>query len=135
VPVRIELGPRDLAANQVVLVRRDTGEKTTVPLAELATTLPALLDEIQANLYETAKARLDALTVDVSDWETLAGRVATNAGWNRTWWCGSAACEERVKQETKATIRCIPLDQPGGTGSCIACGSESTQQVIMARAY
>jgi len=135
VPVRIELGPRDLAANQVVLVRRDTGEKTTVPMADLSTTLPALLDEIQANLYETAKARLAALTVDVSDWETFADRVTTNAGWNRVWWCENAACEERVKQETKATIRCIPLDQPGGSGACIACGSESTQQVIMARAY
>jgi prolyl-tRNA synthetase len=135
VPVRIELGPRDLAANQVVLVRRDTGEKTTVPMDDLATTLPALLDAIQANLYETAKARLAALTVDVNDWETLADRAATNAGWNRTWWCGNAACEERVKQETKATIRCIPLDQPGGSGPCIACGETATQQVIMARAY
>jgi prolyl-tRNA synthetase len=135
VPIRIELGPRDLAANQVVLVRRDTGEKTTVPMAELATTLPALLDTIQANLYATAKARLTELTVDVSDWDTLAGRVAANAGWNRTWWCGDASCEERVKQETRATIRCIPFDQPGGSGPCIACGGTSSQQVIMARAY
>ncbi len=135
VPVRIELGPRDLDANQVVLVRRDTGEKQTVPLDQVTSVLPAILDEIQANLLATATERLATLTVDVTDWATLADRVAANAGWNRVWWCGDEACETRVKNETKATIRCIPFDQPGGTGECIACGTMAEQKVIMARAY
>jgi prolyl-tRNA synthetase len=135
VPIRIELGPRDLAANQAMVVERDTGAKTAVPLDQLAEDLPRRLEGIQARLLETARERLAALTVDVDDWETLVERVARNAGWNRAWWCGEAACEERVKGETKATIRCIPFDQPGGAGPCIICGQPATQRVIMARAY
>ena len=134
-PIRIEIGPRDLEAGQVVLVLRDTGEKLTVPLAELPAVLPGLLDEIQDRLFAAAHDRLQALTVDVADWETLAERVATNAGWNRVWWCGNAACETRIKVETKATIRCIPFDQPGGEGPCIVCGSSATERAIVARAY
>jgi prolyl-tRNA synthetase len=135
VPIRIEIGPRDLEAGQAMLALRDTGEKLTVPLAELAGVLPGLLDEVQDRLFAAARERLDALTVDVTDWETLAERVATNAGWNRVWWCGNAACEVRIKGETRATIRCIPFDQPGGEGSCIACATPATQQAIVARAY
>jgi prolyl-tRNA synthetase len=135
VPLRIELGPRDLVANQVVVVERDTGKKVTIPIAQLKDDLPRRLDAIQDRLYAAAKDRLDSLTIDVDDWDTLAERVAANAGWNRAWWCGDAACEERLKAETKATIRCIPFDQPDGDGPCIACGGASTQRVIMARAY
>jgi prolyl-tRNA synthetase len=135
VPLRIELGPRDLVADQVVVVERDTGKKVTIPIAQLKDDLPRRLDAIQDRLYAAAKDRLNSLTVDVDDWDTLAERVAANAGWNRAWWCGNAACEERLKAETKATIRCIPFDQPGGEGPCIACGERSTQRVIMARAY
>ncbi|HYJ12690.1 MAG TPA: proline--tRNA ligase [Thermomicrobiales bacterium] len=135
VPIRIEIGPRDLEAGQVVLALRDTGEKLTVPLAELPAVLPGLLDKMQDRLFTAAHDRLRALTVDVADWETLAERVATNAGWNRVWWCGNATCETRIKVETKATIRCIPFDQPGGEGSCIVCGSSATQRAIVARAY
>jgi prolyl-tRNA synthetase len=135
VPIRIEIGPRDLEAGQAMLALRDTGEKLTVPLAELASVLPGLLDEMQDRLFAAARERLDALTVDVTDWETLAERVATNSGWNRVWWCGNAACEAHIKGETKATIRCIPFDQPGGEGPCIACGNSATVQAIVARAY
>lgn len=135
VPIRIELGPRDLAANQAMVVERDTGAKTAVPLDQLAEDLPRRLEAIQARLLDAARERLVALTVDVDDWEALVERVARNAGWNRAWWCGETACEERVKGETKATIRCIPFDQPGGEGACIVCGQAATQRVIMARAY
>lgn len=135
VPIRIEIGPRDLEAGQAVLALRDTGEKITVPLATLRDVLPALLAEMQDRLFAAAQTRLDALTVDVSAWDVLAERVAANAGWNRVWWCGDAACETRIKGETKATIRCIPFDQPGGEGPCIACGTTATGQAIVARAY
>ncbi len=118
-----------------MLVTRDTREKTTVPLAELKSVLPAMLDQMQDRLFAAASDRLAALTVDVEDWATLAARVAANAGWNRAWWCGAAACETKVKAETKATIRCIPFDQPGGEGPCIACGERATERVIVARAY
>lgn len=110
VPIRIEIGPRDIEAGNVVAVRRDTREKTIVPLAELAATLPEMLEDIQAGMLAAARERLEQLTVDVDDWVTLGDRVATNAGWNRVWWCGDEACEAKVKAETKATIRCIPMD-------------------------
>jgi prolyl-tRNA synthetase len=135
VPIRMEIGPRDLAASQVVLAMRDTGEKIVVPMDELGTVLPRMLAEMQDRMLATARQRLLDLTEDVLSWDVLVDRVAANAGWNRVWWCGDEACETRVKTETKATIRCIPFDQPGGQGSCIVCGKSSTQQVIMARAY
>ena len=135
VPIRVEIGPRDLEAGQAVLVLRDTREKITVPLSALRDVVPALLAEMQTRLFARARDRLAALTVTVTDWVTLAERVAANTGWNRVWWCGDEACETRIKNETKATIRCIPFDQPGGEGPCIACGKASTEQVIVARAY
>ena len=135
VPIRIEIGPRDLEAGQAVLALRDTGEKITVPLATLPEVLPGLLAEMQDRLFAAARDRLDTLTVDVTAWDVLAERIAANAGWNRVWWCGDAACETRIKGETKATIRCIPFDQPGGTGNCVVCGTAATEQAIVARAY
>jgi prolyl-tRNA synthetase len=135
VPIRIELGPRDLAAEQVILVMRDTGEKITVPLAGLAEALRDHLAAMQVRMYETAKTTLAERTADVATWDELAERVAANAGWNRVGWCGSETCEDRVKSETKATIRCIPFDQPTTAGTCVVCGEAAAHQVIMARAY
>ena len=135
VPVRIELGPRDLAADQAVMVPRDTGGKTTLPLAGLAKAVTAELGAIHARLLEAAERRLATNVVDVSTWEDVAERVAENAGWNRVWWAGSAKDEARLKAETKATIRCIPFAQSGERGRCIATGQETATQVIVARAY
>jgi len=135
VPLRLEIGPRDVAGNQAMVVRRDTHEKQAIPLDDLATRIPQLLQEIQDNLFASAKQMLDENTERVSSYERLKERVAANAGFSRVWWCGDEACEEKVKTETKATIRCIPFDQPGGTGDCIVCGKQSNTEVIMARAY
>jgi len=135
VPLRLEIGPRDVAGNQAMVVRRDTHEKQAIPLDELATRIPELMEEIQDNLFASAKQMLDENTERVSTYERLQERVAANAGFSRVWWCGDEACEEKVKVETKATIRCIPFDQPGGTGPCIVCGRHSETEVIMARAY
>jgi prolyl-tRNA synthetase len=134
-PVRIELGPRDLAADQAVMVPRDTGGKTTLPLAGLAEAVTAELGAIHARLLEAAEQRLATNVADVSTWEDVAARVAENAGWNRVWWAGSAEDEARLKAETKATIRCIPFAQSGERGRCIATGQETATQVIVARAY
>ncbi|HET9014298.1 MAG TPA: proline--tRNA ligase [Thermomicrobiaceae bacterium] len=135
VPIRLEIGPRDVAQDQVVLVRRDTGAKRPVAMADLPTVVPELLDEIQAGLYDAARRMLEDNTVTVATYDELKERVADNAGFSRAFWCGGAACEAQIKAETKATIRCIPFDQPGTTGRCIACGGESREQVIFARAY
>ncbi|MCC6704657.1 MAG: proline--tRNA ligase [Thermomicrobiales bacterium] len=135
VPVRLEIGPRDVAANQVVSVRRDTREKTPISIDELADRIPALLDTIQADMFEAAKRMLSEHTAVVDDYDTLAQRAADNAGWSLAHWCGDPACETKVKTETKATTRCIPFDQAEEAGSCVVCGGASSGRVIFARAY
>jgi len=135
VPVRIEIGPRDLAASQAVLVLRDTGEKITVSLDNLKPELTRHLDAMQARMLESARQTLQARTAEVDSYEELSERVAENAGWNKVGWCGNPECEEQVKVETKATIRCIPFDQSESAGACVVCGNAAEYQVIMARAY
>lgn len=135
VPIRMEIGPRDIEARQVVLVARDTREKTIVPIDGLKEALPRMLTEMQERMFTAANARMNEHTADVDDWNTFVERVASNAGWNRMWWCGDEACEMKVKNDTRATIRCIPFEQPDGQGPCIVCSERSDQKVIMARAY
>lgn len=135
VPIRLEIGPRDVANRQVTLVRRDTREKQPVPMDDLVNRIPAILDEIQANLLANARRMLEENTAVVTSYDELKARVEANAGFSLAHWCGSEACEAKVKAETKATIRCIPFDQPEGEGRCLVCGGESTTQVVWARAY
>jgi prolyl-tRNA synthetase len=135
VPVRIEIGPRDIAAGQAILALRDTGEKLTVPLAGLKRALQDQLAAMQTRLYQAAAKTLAERTADVSTYAELEERVAANAGWNRAGWCGDEDCETRVKTETKATIRCIPFDQPTSVGTCVVCDKPAKYQVIIARAY
>jgi prolyl-tRNA synthetase len=135
VPLRLEVGPRDVAADQVIVVRRDTREKQAVPLTNLADNVARLLSEIQAELFAAAKRMRVEHTAEVDSYDELKARVAANAGWSLVHWCGDAACEARVKAETKATIRCIPRDLPAEAGRCILCGNVSERRVIFARAY
>ncbi len=132
VPLRVEIGPRDLAANQVTLARRDTGQKTPVPIADLAERVPEVLREIQSSMLRRATEFRDAHTYIVKDWGELEEAVAQ--GFARAWWCGSEECEARIKEDTKATTRCIPFDQ-AGTGKCVVCGAQAEEQAIFARAY
>jgi len=136
VPIRLEIGPRDVAQDQVTLVRRDIlGERITVPVSQVVEAVLEELNALQQRLYDAAKAMLERYTEDVEQYEQLKERVASNAGFNRAFWCGSAECEARVKAETKATIRCIPFVQPETLGPCIVCGMPGKHQVIWARAY
>jgi prolyl-tRNA synthetase len=135
VPLRLEIGPRDVANNAAVVVRRDTREKLSIRIDDLATQVPALLDAIQRDLFTAARQMLDAHTAEVESYRELADRVARNAGWSLAHWCGDAACEARIKADTKATSRCIPFDQPEELGACITCGRPSGRRVIFARAY
>jgi len=135
VPLRLEVGPRDVAADQAVLVRRDTREKQAVPLAHLAPAVEGLLGAIQANLFATAKRMLDEHTAEVETYAGLVERVSANAGWSLAHWCGDPVCEATIKTETKATIRCIPRDVPDQVGRCIVCSGTSERRVVFARAY
>jgi prolyl-tRNA synthetase len=136
VPLRIELGPRDVAKEQVVLARRNRpgrAGKSFVPLANLASAVTDALTVIQNELLQNATEFRDANTYQPTDYESFKEAVAK--GFALAWWCGETACEDKVKEETKATTRCIPLDQPGGTGRCIVCGEEAEEMTIFARAY
>jgi len=136
VPLRIEVGPQDVAQEQVVLARRDRPGregKMAVPLASLTDTVREMLMTIQADLYRRALAFREANTSYPEDFEGL--REAVASGFACAWWCGDAACEAKVKEETTATIRCIPLEQEPGTGRCVVCGRESRERAVFARAY
>jgi prolyl-tRNA synthetase len=137
VPLRIEIGPKDIQKNQVVLARRDTREKLSVSQDQLAERVPALLDEIQKNLFERAKKFRDENTVELGDYEKLKEFMEGEGsrGFVRAYWCGARECEIKIKEETKATTRCIPFEQPSRPGRCIYCGKDATAQAIFAKAY
>ncbi len=135
VPLRIELGPRDLENHQVVLVRRDTGEKLFVPQDGLKDKVNGLLEEIQQNLFNRAKAYRDEYTYVVDDEETFRAKLEDPGGFLLAHHCGERECEERIQAETKATIRCIPFDAEQEEGKCLFCGKPSHKRVIFAKAY
>jgi prolyl-tRNA synthetase len=136
VPLRIEVGPKDVAQDQVVLARRDRpgrAGKSSVPMAGLVSAVTDTLTLIQNDMLQRATEFLEANTREPADYESFKDAVAQ--GFARAWWCGSTECEDKIKEETKATTRCIPFDQPGGTGRCVACGNEAQEVAIFARAY
>jgi prolyl-tRNA synthetase len=136
VPLRVEVGPKDVQKGTVALARRDRpgkAGKSFVPQENLASQVGALLTEIQAALLERATAYRDANIHDPQDYEAL--KEIVKDGWAFSWWCGSTECEAKVKEDTKATTRCIPLEQPGGSGKCIVCGETASEKVYFARAY
>ncbi|MBE0697161.1 MAG: proline--tRNA ligase [Anaerolineaceae bacterium] len=136
VPLRIEVGPKDVQKGTVALARRDRpgkAGKTFVSQDHLAGQVAEILTDIQASLYDRAVNYRDSNIHDPKDYEEL--KEVVKDGWAFSWWCGNPQCETRVKEDTKATTRCIPLDQPGGKGPCIVCGEESPERVYFARAY
>jgi prolyl-tRNA synthetase len=138
VPVRMEVGPRDAAAGQVVAVpRTNRGAKETIAKDQVAQRIPQLLDEVQQALYDQALAFQRSRTYRVSDYEEFKAILADKArmGFIEGWWCGDADCEAQIKAETQATIRCLPLEQPGGSGVCFHCGRPATEWAIFAKAY
>jgi prolyl-tRNA synthetase len=141
VPVRIEIGPRDLAGQQVILKRRDRADKETAPMSGLSERLSQLMEQIQNDLLAAARQRLQENTVlcdDYTDFCQMMEPVTAERGGGKfvmVHWCGGRACEDRIK-ETRATIRCIPLeDRHGGEGRCLVCGDRSPQRVVVAKAY
>lgn len=136
VPLRIEIGPKDVEKGSVAFARRDMPGKpgkSFVPQSQLAAQVGEMLTTIQNAMFDKALAFRKANTHDPADYEELKNVVQN--GWALSWWCGSSACEAKVKEATRASTRCIPLDQPGGTGQCIVCGEPSTEKVIFARSY
>ncbi|MCX6754376.1 MAG: proline--tRNA ligase [Candidatus Nomurabacteria bacterium] len=134
IPLRIEIGPKDLASNTVVIVRRDTGEKKTVSLPDLNEAVVSTLELIQNNLFEQANNRLVENTISVDSWEDFIKAIESGK-FVRAHYSGSADVEEEIKKETGATVRCIPFDQVEESGVCIKSGKPSNGRVIFAKSY
>jgi len=136
VPLRVEVGPKDIKKEQVVIVRRDTREKLFVPEGRLVETVRDLLSDIQKAMFQKALRFREENTVRTDDYGEFRTIMETRRGFVKSGWCGDAGCEARVKEETKATIRCIPLDGcDEEKGRCLACGRPAQCTVYLARAY
>ena len=135
VPLRIAIGPRDLENKTVELARRDTGTKETVAQEGLVNYIQDLLEKIQENIYKKAADFRVANTIEVQSYEEFKAALDTKGGFILAHWDGTAETEKRIKEETKATIRCIPFDEPETPGTCILTGKPSKQRVLFARAY
>jgi prolyl-tRNA synthetase len=136
VPVRVELGPKDVAKQAAVLARRDRPGregKVSASLAGLPATIESLLAEIQQSLHDKALAFRKSNTHDAKTYDDL--KKAVESGFALSFWCGSADCEAKIKEETRATMRCIPLEQEGRGGNCVYCAQPATARAIFARAY
>ncbi len=137
VPLRIELGPKDLAKESAILVRRDTFEKAPAPLSDLPRAVLQRLEDIQNTLWQRSKALLQEKTAVASNFEELAQIVDSKGGFVRAFWCGSRKCEDAIKEKTGADIRVIPFEQPSDVESqrCVFCAAPAQWQVYIARAY
>jgi len=135
VPVRIAVGARDLENNLAEVARRDTKEKMSVSFDGLAERVVNLLDEIQLNIYNRANAFRLENTREASNWDEFVQLLDEKAGFISAHWDGTAETEEKIKELTKATIRCIPLNNKQEEGSCVLTGNPSNQKVLFARAY
>ena len=136
VPLRVEIGPKDMEKGQCCIARRDTGEKTFVPLTELEETVKSLLDAIHDNMFAKAKANLEGNTFTAETWEEVKAILEkNNGGFVKTKWCGSLDCELAMKDKVGVSSRCMPLNQSGTTGRCPVCGKECTTDIIWGVAY
>ncbi len=135
IPVRVAIGKRDLENNTVEVARRDTKEKMTVSLDNVVETIRQTLDDIQRSLYTRAKSFLDSNITKVNSYDEFKEVLETKGGFISAHWDGTGATEDKIKEETKATIRCIPLNNELEDGKCILSGNKSTQRVLFAKAY
>ena len=135
IPVRVEIGPRDIENNVAVLVRRDTQEKLTVSLDELAEKVGELLDTIQHDMLERARAHRDAHTYVATNFDEFVETINEKPGFVKAMWCGCKECEDKIKEATAATSRCIPFKQEQLSDKCVCCGKPATKMVYWGRAY
>jgi prolyl-tRNA synthetase len=135
VPIRIEIGPRDLKQKQVTLARRDTSQKTTAKMTKTVRATEKLLEEIQTNLYAKAKSALEEKTTIVQNYNDFQEVLKNKGGFIKATWCGNLKCEEKIKEETGATIRLIPFEKEKTTSNCIYCGKKDAEIVYFARSY
>lgn len=135
IPLRIECGPKDIEANQAVVVRRDTREKIVVCLDEIAEKIQEILDTIQKDMLEAARTHRDAHTYVATNYEEFVQTINEKPGFVKAMWCGCKECEDKIKEETAATSRCIPFEQEQLADTCVCCGKPAKKMVYWGRAY
>ena len=135
IPIRLEMGPRDIENNECVLVRRDTSEKITTKLDNLEETISKLLDDIQNNMYAICKKRMEDKTKDAHTLEEFEAIMNKEQGFIRAMWCGNAECEAKIKELTAAKSRCMPFEQEKIDDKCVCCGKPASKLVIWGRQY
>ncbi len=135
IPVRIEIGPKDIEAGHAVVVRRDNREKTIVPLENIVETVGEILEKMQADMLAKATAHRDANTHEARNWEEFTDILSRKQGFIKAMWCGERECEEAIKEETGATTRCMPFEQETLSDVCVHCGKPAKKMVYFGKAY
>lgn len=135
IPVRIEIGPKDIEAGQAVIVRRDNREKTVVSLDNITEAVGEILEKMQAGMLAKATAHRDANTHEAHNWEEFTDILTRKQGFIKAMWCGDRACEEAIKDETGATTRCMPFEQEHLSDVCVHCGKPAKTMVYFGKAY
>ena len=130
IPVRIEVGPKDIEAGQAVIVRRDTREKITVSFEELSAKVGEVLETMQKEMLERARAHRDAHTYTATNYEEFKDILANKPGFVKAMWCGDRACEDKVKEELSATSRCMPFEQEELSDVCVCCGKKAKKSSV-----
>ena len=134
-PTRIEIGPKDIEAGTCIVVRRDTGEKITVALTDIEAKLPEILDDIQKNMLETARKHRDAHTYSATTYDEFVDTINNKPGFVKAMWCGDVECENKIKEDTTATSRCMPFAQEKISDVCVCCGRPAKALVYWGKAY
>ncbi len=135
IPLRIELGPKDIEQNQCVISRRDTGEKITASLDSLNETVANLLETMQNEMFERARKHREVSTFKATTFEELKETADTKPGFIKAMWCGDLACEEQIKEEVGLSSRCMPFEQEELSTKCVCCGKDAQSMVVWGKAY
>ena len=135
IPLRIEVGPKDIEKNQLVMVRRDNREKEFVPMDRLVEAAGRILAREQSDMFDRAKSFLDSHISDAHSYEEFTDAIENKPGFVRAMWCGDAACEDKIKEDTTATSRCMPFGEEAIDGKCVCCGKPAHKLVYWGKAY
>ena len=135
VPIRIEIGPKDIEKREAILVRRDTSEKIQVKLEDIETKIDEMLKNIQVNMFNICKKRMEEKTTIATNIEELKKNLEENQGFVKSMWCGNQECEDKVKEITGAPSRCIPFEQEHLSDVCVCCGRPAKTMIVWGRQY
>ena len=135
IPIRVEIGPKDIEANKCVICRRDTGEKIEISLDEIEVKAGEILDQIQKEMLERARAHRDSHTYVAKNMDEFRKIFAEKSGFVKAMWCGEQDCEDKIKEELAVTSRCMPFEQENLADTCVCCGKPAKKMVYWGRAY